>query len=41
MMKSVLITGANGKLCKECARQLALIGVTPKILKWFEKYLGQ
>ncbi len=34
MMKSVLITGANGGLGKECARQLALLDSTEKI------YLG-
>jgi len=34
MVKSVLITGANGGLGKECARQLALLDETEKI------YLG-
>ena len=33
-VKSVLITGANGGLGKECARQLALLDGTEKI------YLG-
>ncbi len=34
MVKSILITGANGGLGKECARQLALLDETEKI------YLG-
>ena len=34
MVKTVLITGANGGLGKECARQLALLNGTEKI------YLG-
>ena len=34
MMKSVLITGANSGLGKECARQLALQDETEKIKKY-------